>query len=94
MFPPDVSLLLFEFLQRFPPRPVTAYYQIQRQAWAEISCNTKSNSASEVSSSLSIFQTQWVLVGASARQLTAIRNVGLRAHETIKLNSIQNEPGE
>jgi len=34
------------------------------------------------------------LVGASARQVTAIRNVGLRAHETIKLNSIQNEPGE
>jgi len=65
-FPPSGRLpLLFECLGRFPPRPVTTYYQSQRQAGAEISCITKSNSAFEVSSPLSIFQTQRVLVGAT-----------------------------
>jgi len=43
---------------------------------------------------LTIFQTQRALVGASARQLTAIRDVGLRAHEMIILDSLQTEPGQ
>ena len=84
--PPDVSPCFSSAYDVSPLRPVTTYYQSQRQDWVEISCNTESNSAFEVSSPLSIFQTQWVLVGACARQLTAIRDVGLRAHETIKLD--------
>jgi len=33
-------------------------------------------------------------VGVSARQLTAIKDVGLLAHETTQLDSMQTEPEE
>jgi len=73
-------------------RPETSYYHNQRYARAEILCSTKSNSAFEDSSPLSIFETQRILVGATI--LTTISNVVLHVHETIELGSIQIEPGE
>jgi len=45
---PNVSSSAFRVPRTFPPRPVTTYCQSQRQAWAEIPCNSKSKSRRRV----------------------------------------------